>query len=194
MRNYHVSTSYKPHTTLRRLLVHPKDKIAKDEKCEVVYKIPCHNCDKSYIGETGRQFQVRREEHVSDIDGHDSGVRTRSERVSTSGIHHKSAMTDHATELNHTPIGTSQNFWRKNPSSSTVRSVRPSGSAVYPTTTEWTGLIYYHQLTTTSSGPRTPGGAKDNQLIQAHFRFLLLLHHLAGVIQIYYHNRSDDGA
>ena len=103
MRNYHVSTSYKPHTTLRRLLVHPKDKIAKDEKCDVVYKIPCHNCDKSYIGETGRQFQVRREEHVSDVDGHDSGVRTRSERVSTSGIHHKSAMTDHATELNHTP-------------------------------------------------------------------------------------------
>ena len=26
------------------------------------------------------------------------------------------------------------------------------------------------------------------------FRFLLLLHHLAGVIQNYYHSSSDDGA
>jgi len=31
----------KPHTTLRNVLVHPKDRIGDDSKVEVVYQIPC---------------------------------------------------------------------------------------------------------------------------------------------------------
>ena len=32
-----------------------------------VYKIPCHDCNKFYIGETGRNFNVRLKEHKRDI-------------------------------------------------------------------------------------------------------------------------------
>ncbi len=31
--------------------------------CPGIYKIPCKNCEKVYIGETGRDFRVRMHEH-----------------------------------------------------------------------------------------------------------------------------------
>ena len=36
---------------MRNLLVHPKDRISDEEKPEVVYKIPCKNCERVYVGE-----------------------------------------------------------------------------------------------------------------------------------------------
>ena len=50
-----VATVIKPQTTLRQVLVHPKDKVEKHKKAGVVYKIPCSQCEKVYIGETGSQ-------------------------------------------------------------------------------------------------------------------------------------------
>ena len=53
----------KPQTTLRQVLVHPKDKVEKQKKAGVVYEIPCSQCEKVYIGETGRQLGTRITEH-----------------------------------------------------------------------------------------------------------------------------------
>ena len=58
----------RPHTTLRRLLVHPKDKVELEEQGELVYQIPCKNCGAEYIGETGRLLKTRLEEHRKDVD------------------------------------------------------------------------------------------------------------------------------
>ena len=58
-----VNTVVKPHCTLRRLLVHPKDKVKTLRKSNCVHRIPCENCDKSYVGETGRSLGLRIEEH-----------------------------------------------------------------------------------------------------------------------------------
>ena len=76
---HRVATVVKPQTTLRQVLVHPKDKVEKQKKAGVVYKIPCRQCEKVYIGETGRQLRTR---------------------VSTNE-HHKSAITDHVCQNNH---------------------------------------------------------------------------------------------
>ena len=46
----------KPYKTLKTVLIHPKDKQEKEDLIECVYKVPCANCDKTYIGETGRKF------------------------------------------------------------------------------------------------------------------------------------------
>ena len=54
LKKYGVATTMRPHTTLRRLLVHPKDKVELEEQGELVYQIPCKNCGAEYIGETGR--------------------------------------------------------------------------------------------------------------------------------------------
>jgi len=64
-RTYGVSTCFKPHNTLRKLLVSPKDPIPTERRSGVVYQIPCGDCDKSYIGQTGRQLGERLKEHKS---------------------------------------------------------------------------------------------------------------------------------
>ena len=76
---HRVATVVQPQSTLTQLLVHPKDKVEKQKKAGVVYKIPCRQCEKVYIGETGRQLRTR---------------------VSTNE-HHKSAITDHVCQNNH---------------------------------------------------------------------------------------------
>jgi len=63
LKQYNISTATKPHNTLRNLLVHPKDKREPHNSTDVIYSIPCKNCNLSYIGETGRKFGKRVEEH-----------------------------------------------------------------------------------------------------------------------------------
>ena len=53
MKRYRFATALRPHTTLRRLLVHPKDKVELAEQGELVYHIP-RNCSAEYILETVR--------------------------------------------------------------------------------------------------------------------------------------------
>ena len=104
MRSYNIGTSYKPHTTIRQLLVHPKDKVDKERVCGTVYQVSCQNCDKVYVGESGRQLGTRMSEHMKEVEEHTcTGVRTRTARSTTTGTLHKSAITDHAVDNDHTP-------------------------------------------------------------------------------------------
>ncbi len=56
-----------PHTTLCRLLVHPKDKVKVREQGEVVYRIPCWSCSGVYINEMGGLLQNHVDEHRKDF-------------------------------------------------------------------------------------------------------------------------------
>ena len=58
-------------------------------------------CDKTYIGETGRKFGVRLQEHRTDVESKTGRTFTRSLRASSLTEHNKSALTDHATQENH---------------------------------------------------------------------------------------------
>ena len=60
---YNIRTCFKPNTTLRNLLVHPKDRIPSTSKRGVVYQIPCRDCSEVYIGQTGRTLEHRIKEH-----------------------------------------------------------------------------------------------------------------------------------
>ena len=90
-----------PQSTLTQLLVHPKDKVEKQKKAGVVYKIPCRQCEKVYISETGRQLRTRITEHRKEAEKISDRNFTRSTcRVSTNE-HHKSTITDHVCQNNH---------------------------------------------------------------------------------------------
>ena len=52
-------------TTLRKVLVSPKDKTNLEKRSGVVYSIKCKDCDSLYIGESGRNLEKRLEEHKS---------------------------------------------------------------------------------------------------------------------------------
>ncbi len=58
-----VTVHMKPRNTLRQLLVAPKDKLDKKEQSGVVYRIPCKDCDASYVGESERALGTRLDEH-----------------------------------------------------------------------------------------------------------------------------------
>ena len=101
-RKYGIKTSMKPVSTLRQLLVHPKDKRERENISECVYEIPCAGCEKKYIGETGRAFGIRLKEHQKDVESIPTEQRyTRAEKKEALQVFHKSAVTDHCARENH---------------------------------------------------------------------------------------------
>ena len=100
-RRHGVSTAMKPFKTIRSLLVHPKDKLDRDETTECIYRIPCKSCNKVYIGETGRTFGTRMMEHRKEVEQHEGRRFTRSTKQLAEAEQNKSAITDHVTRANH---------------------------------------------------------------------------------------------
>ena len=54
---------FKPCRTIRQMLVRVKNGIPEDRRKGVIYEIPCKDCEKLYIGETGRTLKKRVSEH-----------------------------------------------------------------------------------------------------------------------------------
>ena len=61
-----VAAHAKPHTTIRSILVAPKDKGHPQDKLGVVYQLMCQDCEASCIGETERALKQRLKEHQKD--------------------------------------------------------------------------------------------------------------------------------
>ena len=87
----YVTTAMRPHTTLRRLLVHPKDKVEPEKQGELVYQIQCRSCGATYIGDTGRLFKTRLIEHKKDVENAQKEQYTRSEKKRLQSTTNKSA-------------------------------------------------------------------------------------------------------
>ena len=100
-RKHNIGSAVKPQTSLRNILVHAKDKQDNEDKAGVVYEIPCQNCDKTYIGETGRRFGTRKKEHKTETDKMTDRKFTRTARKDSQNIEMKSSIADHAATENH---------------------------------------------------------------------------------------------
>ena len=57
-----MRVAHKPITTLQHVLTNVKDR-QPDERQAAVYKINCSDCQATYIGETGRNLNIRLTEH-----------------------------------------------------------------------------------------------------------------------------------
>jgi len=99
---HNVPVAMKPWKTLKDLLVHPKDKQDKEDITQCVHKVPCANCDKTYVGETGRKLGVRLHEHKTEVESETKRAFTRSQRTASLTEYSKAALTDHANQANHT--------------------------------------------------------------------------------------------
>ena len=60
------STSYTKNT-LHKLLCKPKDRVATEDKNNIVYEIDCSNCQAVYFGESKRSLKSRSDEHKSSV-------------------------------------------------------------------------------------------------------------------------------
>ena len=63
--------------------------------------MPCSQCEKVYIGETGRQLGTRITEHRKEAEKISDRNFTRSTGRASTNEHHKSAITDHVCQNNH---------------------------------------------------------------------------------------------
>ena len=69
-KKHNVNVAFRPHRTLRQMLVHPKDKQKKGDICGAIYHIKCQGgdgvvCEEDYIGESERTLNARFSEHSS---------------------------------------------------------------------------------------------------------------------------------
>ena len=92
-KNLEIRTCFKPHQTLRQLLVHPKDPIPPMQRPGVVYHVPCASYPEVYIGQTGRTLEHRLKEH---------------KRALTLGTTNSSAVAEHVLTTNPTMTLTGQ--------------------------------------------------------------------------------------
>ena len=101
MNKHGIQTPVSAHTTLRKMLVHPKDKIPDEKKCGLVYHIDCLNCKQVYIGETGRKLEIRTKEHRDEAEKVTKSIKTRSKSITENPDDFKSACAKHMREKNH---------------------------------------------------------------------------------------------
>ncbi|KAI8519660.1 hypothetical protein Bbelb_029170 [Branchiostoma belcheri] len=101
--NFNIATNFKPHSTLRQRLVHPKDRPHKGTKANVIYRLKCEepNCNNTYIGETSRSLKVRYKEHCRpSANGYSSAI-----------FHHLQHNQGHSFKLESTDILDRETRW-----------------------------------------------------------------------------------
>ena len=98
-KNLGIRTVFKPTNSLRRILSHPKDPLPSSLHCGVVYRIPCMDCSKSYVGQTLRTLDRRLKEHKRAVVMGDTASSALVEHLWTS--HHRIAWDDTAVLCQH---------------------------------------------------------------------------------------------
>ena len=80
-----IRTPFHPTNTLRRRLVHPKDLVPERERSCVVYRIPCTNCLRAYIGQTSRTLAPQIKEHQMSVHNSDIATSALAEHSNSTG-------------------------------------------------------------------------------------------------------------
>ena len=60
---FEVGIAHRHETTIKRRIMQPKDRLNREDKSSVIYKINCSNCAAHYIGETSNKLKTRLHEH-----------------------------------------------------------------------------------------------------------------------------------
>ena len=63
-RKYGINVYFKSGTTIKSMLIKPKDEDDKMKKSGVIYRITCDSCEENYVGEARRVFEDRIKEHL----------------------------------------------------------------------------------------------------------------------------------
>ena len=76
-----IQVTFRPFRTLRQELVHPKDPVPINRRKGVVYSIPCAECSRAYIRQTGRSLDHRLQEHCRALKNGDVAASAIAEHV-----------------------------------------------------------------------------------------------------------------
>ena len=64
LRSHKIRSTFYTENTLRKLLCKPKDRVATEDKNNIVYEIDCSNCQAVYFGECKRCLKLRSDEQM----------------------------------------------------------------------------------------------------------------------------------
>ena len=98
-----VTLAFRNHKTVATFFSKVKDPIPQENLSNVIYSIPCTNCDASYVGMTTNQLKTRMAAHKSQIKklnllreaGHTS------DDIQIAELKHKTALLEHSIEKQH---------------------------------------------------------------------------------------------
>ena len=97
----HNIITHKAHFTLRKHLVHPKDKNKPSETVGCVHEISSKNCNFTYVDETVRLLGIHLKDHRKEAEKISNKVQIRASRLTSVSEPHKSAISDHVASTNH---------------------------------------------------------------------------------------------
>nr|XP_023024234.1 uncharacterized protein LOC111512359 [Leptinotarsa decemlineata] len=99
LHRHNISTSFVPERTIRSMLRNPKDQIPLES--QGVYEVPCHDCDRTYIGQTNRRINIRKDKHKLAVKG----------KITTSSLFQHVLQTGHNINFDNTKIlASNENF------------------------------------------------------------------------------------
>ena len=102
MKKYNVPVAVNTWRTSKGLLIYRKGKQKKEDTTECVYEVPCMECDKTYIGKTGRKLGIRpHRTQTVEWKWIPRRAFTRSQRTASLLELNMSAVNDHPTQGNH---------------------------------------------------------------------------------------------
>ena len=67
LRSHKIRSTFYTEMTLRKLLCKPKDRVATEDKNNIVYEIDCSNCEAVYFGESKRSLKSRWNERKGSV-------------------------------------------------------------------------------------------------------------------------------
>ena len=67
LRSHKIRSTFYTENTLRKLLCKPKDRVATEDKNNIVYEIDCSNCEAVYFGESKRSLKSCSNEHKRSV-------------------------------------------------------------------------------------------------------------------------------
>ena len=67
LRSHKIRSTFYTEMTLRKLLCKPKDRVATEDKNNIVYEIDCSNCQAVYFGESKRSLKLCSDEHKRSV-------------------------------------------------------------------------------------------------------------------------------
>ena len=67
LRSHKIRSTFYTEKTLQKFLCKPKDRVATEDKNNIVYEIGCSNCEAIYFGESKRSLKLPSDEHKRSV-------------------------------------------------------------------------------------------------------------------------------
>ena len=73
LKSHKIRSTFQAKNTLRKLLCKHKDRLAADDKNNIVYEIDCSDCKTAYFGESERSIKSLSDEHKKSVESCNCG-------------------------------------------------------------------------------------------------------------------------